>query len=146
MNSNTKKRMTKALGLASAFAFGMLLLVGTQANAQNRDYRDDIYQSGRIGDRDYGNSRIDKRQIRAAYDRGFQVGFQEGIREGRERGRFGNNRGYGSGYGNNASWGNYGGYGNNYKIQEAFQKGFRKGFAEGFKRARQNRRGNNWPF
>ncbi|MEP6946266.1 MAG: hypothetical protein ABJA02_10140 [Acidobacteriota bacterium] len=152
MNTTKIKRTIKGLGLASAVAFGVILFAGTNTNAQygrgdrdNNVYQNQTRQSGdynRNGSYDDRNNRNSGREIKAAYQRGYDEGVRAGVQNSRNQ-RRGNNGGYGN---NNGYYGNGGQYSN--RMQQAFQKGYEKGYREGLKRGRNNRGngGIRWPF
>src|SRR5690348_2974641 len=91
MRSKGINKLIKSLSFGFALAFGLLLVGGTTANAQDRDrdYRDNGQYSNRDNnrrdrDRDNDNDRYNNRNggqnVRAA----FQQGYQDGMRQGRQ--------------------------------------------------------------
>lgn len=159
MNTTKIKSTIKGISLASAMVFGLVMFAGMSVNAQDR--RGD-------GDRNdnYGNQQRDRndnyrrddrnrnigREIKAAYDRGYQEGLNQGMRDARDR--RGNDRNFGNNgmYGNNGAyssnggfWGNGGAY--DIRVQQAYRQGFEKGYHDGLKKGKHNRRGGvRWPF
>jgi hypothetical protein len=161
MNLNRIKKLISGSALVLATVFGLLLVSGTDANAQGRgqgqrdngrnDRYDDRYgRNDRYDDDDdryNGRDRNGNQSVRFA----FQQGYRAGLREGRQNARNGGlgNRGILGGYGNgNGNYGNNGAYGNGNRNgwgtsgawQQAYNDGFRRGYQEGINRTRNNRR------
>jgi hypothetical protein len=122
-----------------------LLLVGsTSVSAQYRDrgYRDNGQYDQRYDRNNDGRyDRVNREQIRSAYQRGYQAGVQRAREQMSNRG-YRNNSGYGNygGYGNNNGYGNGNrNWGGNSQVREAYQNGFNRGYQEAMNRSRGSR-------
>jgi hypothetical protein len=147
MRTKGIKTMIKGLTLGSALAFGLLLVGTTSVSAQyrDRDYRDNgQYDRGYDRNNDGQYDRVNRGQIRAAYQRGYQAGLQQARQQMSNRG-YRNNTGYGNygGYGNNSGYygnGNRNGWGGgNSQLRQAYQNGFSRGYQDGMNRSRGSR-------
>jgi hypothetical protein len=117
-------RIIKGFAVSFALAVGVLLVSGTTANAQYREYYG--------GDRYY---RVDRGRggIRSAYQRGYRAGFQQGIQAARYGGRYGG-YGYSRGFFGNE-------WGGSSALSRAYQSGFNRGYRDGLNRYRHRRSG-----
>jgi hypothetical protein len=167
MNLNRIKKLISGSALVLATAFGLMLVSGTDANAQGRgqgqrdngrnDRYDDRYDDrygrndgyGDDEDRYNGRDRNGNQSVRFAFQQGYRAGLKEGRQSARNGGygNYGNGSGYGNGngnYGNNGAYGNgngnRNGWGNSGAWQQAYNAGVRLGYREAIDRTRNNRR------
>ena len=143
--------------LVLATAFGLVLVSGTDANAQGRGRSNQGIYDDRYGrndrydndDRYNGRDRNGNQSVRFAYQRGYQAGLREG-RQNARNGGFGNRGNYGGAYGNgNGNYGNNGAYGNGNRNgwgnsgawQQAYNDGFRRGYQDAINRYRNSNNG-----
>lgn len=128
-------RLVKGFAVSVALVFGLILISGTTANAQNRGYGNSPYYQD---DRYNGRDRRGNQSTRFAYQRGYREGYQQGIQAGRygNNGRYGNYGGYDNySYGN----GNRNGWGGSSAWRQAYQNGFNRGYRDGLNRYRGRR-------
>lgn len=156
MNNISASKIIKRGLVASIFGLGLILVGGTEANAQSRDDyygrqndgrysrsdddddredRDERYRNDRYNrdDRYNGRDRRGNQSVRFAYQRGYQAGIQRAREDARNRGRYDNGRNgqYGGNYG--GGWGNYS------QTRQAYQSGYQRGYQDGMNRYRNNR-------
>jgi hypothetical protein len=129
----------KNLGLMAFVVAAAVMLIAGVGSAHAQYRRNDPYYGGNNGN--YGrNNRVDQKDVRKAYERGYKEGRKDGKRAARNgsnrNDRYGN-RGYGT-YGNNGRYGN-GNYGGG-QIQRAYQDGYNRGYQEEYDRNYRNNR------
>jgi hypothetical protein len=153
-----RSRITKAI-VSVSMLFGIALVVGTTAHAQNYPYgRDGDYRRDQDRDGDYRRDRDNDRYrrnrnngyggynniYRIAQDRGYQDGLYTGESDAQRRQSYDPQRSH---YYKNADAGYNSSYGNRNAYKQAYRDAFMQGYDQGYRRYGGNGRGypRNYP-